>query len=141
MRTFTRFLVVAIVLAALVGCGKSGGSGSSPASGGSSAAAAASSAAPTDVTGKKNVVIEMNDNYFQPSVLKGTPGQTIQIELKNVGMALHNFSLSEPGLSLGQDIQPGGDQFVTVKFPQSGSVQFYCKYHKSMGMVGTLSVG
>jgi len=29
---------------------------------------------------------------------------------------------------------------VTVTFPQSGSLEFFCKYHKSSGMVGELSV-
>ena len=28
---------------------------------------------------------------------------------------------------------------VTVTFPQSGSVEFFCDYHRSLGMAGELS--
>ena len=35
-------------------------------------------------------------------------------------------------------IAPGKDVKVTVTMPKSGSVSFYCKFHKSSGMAGAL---
>ena len=39
-----------------------------------------------DVSGETGKVeIEMYDDYFEPTILKGTPGQTVTLELKNEG--------------------------------------------------------
>ena len=35
-------------------------------------------------------------------------------------------------------VKPGEDATVSVKIPTSGTVQFYCEYHKGLGMIGTL---
>ncbi len=39
----------------------------------------------SDESGK--VEIELYDNYFEPTVLKGKPGQKVELELKNEGNA------------------------------------------------------
>jgi plastocyanin len=91
-----------------------------------------------DVSGMDEASVELDDFYFEPTIIKGTPGQQIQLELENEGSALHNFTLSEQ--SLDQDVQPDGKETVTVTFPQSGQLEFFCKYHKGSGMVGALSV-
>ena len=90
-----------------------------------------------DVSGMTTVEVEMDDFYFDPTILKGTAGQQITLELKNEGSALHNFTQTDQGLD--QDVQPDGTQEVTVTFPQSGQLEFFCKYHKGSGMVGALS--
>jgi plastocyanin len=78
----------------------------------------------------------MDDFYFGPTVLTGTPGQTITISLDNHGSALHNFSTTAKDFT---DVQPGQSGSVTVTFPQSGFLEFFCKYHRSSGMVGELT--
>jgi plastocyanin len=90
-----------------------------------------------DVSGEASVEVEMDDFYFKPTVLTGTPGQKVTLELKNEGSALHNFSL--PDQSLDQDVQPDGSGTVSVTFPQSGFLEFFCKFHKATGMVGELT--
>jgi len=91
-----------------------------------------------DVSGMDEAEVEADDFYFEPTVIKGTPGAQIKLELDNESQTLHNFSLTEQ--SIDQDIQPGAKEDVTVTFPQSGFLEFFCKYHKALGMVGELTV-
>ena len=89
-----------------------------------------------DVSGKDEVDVELDDNYFEPTVLKGTPGQKIKLELENEGGAEHNFSLDDQGIN--QDIDIGEDGDVDVTFPDSGELEFYCRFHRDIGMTGKL---
>jgi hypothetical protein len=45
------------------------------------------------VSGRDEFELELDNFYFKPTVLKGTPGQELKIELSNDGSALHNFTL------------------------------------------------
>lgn len=94
------------------------------------------------VTGKSEISIEMDeegsDFYFKPTILKGSPGQKLNVELENEGSVTHNFSIDEQNID--QDVDAGGKSTVSVTFPQSGQVEFYCKFHRAMGMLGALSV-
>ena len=36
------------------------------------------------------------------------------------------------------DVAPGKSGTAIVKIPASGTVQFYCEYHKGLGMVGSV---
>ena len=92
-----------------------------------------------DVSGQDEFELEADDFYFDPTTLNGEAGQTLKIELKNEGAAEHNFTLEDQDID--QDIEEGEDATVTVTFPDSGILEFYCKYHRSSGMVGQLSVG
>jgi len=92
-----------------------------------------------DVSGMDEVDMELDDNYFGPTVLQGDPGQTLKIELENEGGTEHNFSIDDQNVD--QDVEEGEDASVTVTFPDSGVLQFYCSYHKQLGMVGGLETG
>jgi plastocyanin len=81
--------------------------------------------------------VELDDYYFEPTVLKGKPGQKVTLELKNEGKVEHNFTLDSQGID--KDIEAGEDAKVSVTIPKSGAVSFYCKYHKSRGMAGGLT--
>ena len=91
-----------------------------------------------DVSGMsgEKVEIELYDNYFEPTVLKGTPGQKVTIELKNEGETAHTFTISEQ--SVDQQVEPGDEAEVEVTFPDSGMLTFVCRFHQSSGMVGEL---
>jgi plastocyanin len=92
-----------------------------------------------DFSGQPEASVEMDDEfYFEPTVLKGTAGQTLTIELENEGSLPHNFTLEAQ--SLDQDVQPGQKGSVMVTFPQSGIVEFFCRFHRGSGMIGELSV-
>ena len=94
----------------------------------------------TDASGMSSLEVELDDEatqfYFKPTVITGTPGQSLTLELTNEGSALHNFSLTEQRVDT--DVQAGATGSVTVTIPQSGFVEFFCKYHKPLGMVGEL---
>ena len=91
-----------------------------------------------DVSGQASFELEADDLYFEPTVLKGTAGQSITIEVANEGSALHNFSLTEQSIS--QDVKPDESIEVDVAFPDSGTLLFFCKYHQGSGMRGALEV-
>jgi len=80
--------------------------------------------------------VELYDNYFQPKTISGKPGSTVKLELKNEGTAEHTFTVDAQKID--KELTAGKDSTVSVKIPASGSVQFYCKYHKSLGMTGTI---
>jgi len=82
------------------------------------------------------VEIELYDNYFEPTILKGKPGQMVELELKNEGSATHSFVLAEQNVD--KVIQPGDETETDVKFPASGELKFVCKFHEGEGMVGAL---
>jgi plastocyanin len=60
------------------------------------------------------------------------------LHLENEGSTEHNFSVSDQGID--QDVEDGGNADVTVTFPESGTLVFFCKYHQDMGMRGALEV-
>jgi plastocyanin len=83
------------------------------------------------------VTITMVDFNFKPSAVTASTSQ--DIVLTNNGSALHNFSITSLGID--QDVQPGQTVTLTAPGPsvKPGSYDFFCKYHKSQGMVGTLT--
>lgn len=46
--------------------------------------------------------------------------------------------MSDQGID--QDVEDGGKADVTVIFPDSGTLVFFCKYHQDMGMRGALEI-
>ena len=120
MRAVAMALVLVAIALGLAACG--GGSSS----GGNSESGSAS--------GKTEV--ELDDDYFDPKTITGDAGETITLELKNEGSNEHNFTLDAQ--SVDQDVEAGDEAEVTVTLPKSGTLTFYCKYHRSQGMTGTL---
>ncbi|HYU92689.1 MAG TPA: cupredoxin domain-containing protein [Actinomycetota bacterium] len=142
MRTSSSLFAVVLVLAlAATACGKDNGSEG----GGETITIAGQKAndkGTKDVSGASSSELELNNEgnvyYFEPTILKGTAGQKITLELSNEGSALHNFSVTDQGID--QDVPSEMKAEVTVTFPQSGTLVFFCKYHQTKGMVGALEV-
>ena len=87
-----------------------------------------------DVSGESKVEVELDDDYFEPTVLEGKPGERVTLELKNEGGSEHNLTIDE--LQIDQDVEPGDEAEVEVTFPDSGTLTFFCKYHRGQGMAG-----
>src|SRR3954470_12224818 len=147
MKKITALLAVLSVVA-LAACGSSSKTSTSSSAGTSSGSAAASTggggygsgggskttvAKSSDDSGKNEV--EMYDDYFKPKTITGKPGSTVKIELKNEGQNEHNFKIDSQKQA-DADVKPGTKATVSVVIPKSGTVQFYCEYHKGLGMVG-----
>jgi plastocyanin len=142
MRGRTKFLLppaVALVLAAAA-CGGYGGNKSSESGGGTTTIAGgpASDHGTKDVSGMSSADLALYDFYFEPTVLKGTLGQTIKLELDNKGKVEHNLTIT--GQQVDQNVAAGKKAEVQVTFPKSGTVSFFCKFHQSQGMAGGLTV-
>jgi plastocyanin len=91
-----------------------------------------------DVSGGGKQEVEVDSCYFNPTVFTAHPGDKLTLTLGNESDTLHNFSLTEQ--SIDKDIQPDAETTVTVTFPASGTLVFFCKYHASQGMIGGLQV-
>lgn len=126
-RWTTAVLIIATAGLVLAGCG-GGGNKKAEATG------AASSGG-----GGATVNLVAKDFQFEPTTITATAGKPVTVTIKNEGQAEHNFSIES--LKVNKDIEKGESQTVTFTPTQSGSIQFFCEYHKnSHGMVGTLNV-
>ena len=142
MTYLRRVLVVAAASAlviALAACGGDGGGnieeGGSTTIGGMAAELHGTKDVSNE-TGK--VEIELYDDYFEPTILEGKPGQKVTLELKNEGDNPHTLTISDQEVD--QEVQPGDEAEADVTFPQSGQLAFVCRFHESNGMVGALEV-
>ncbi len=72
---------------------------------------------------------------FDPSTLTAAAGDTI--EFTNEDDTKHNFTAEDAGLDV--DADAGGSATIDLADVESGSYDFYCKYHKD-SMTGTLEV-
>jgi len=140
MTLMTRFSLVAVALALVLAAAACGGGGSDESSEGGTTTIGGvqtESHGTKDVSGETGKVeVELYDNYFEPTVLQGTPGQQVELELKNEGNAAHTLTIAEQNVDA--EVQPGDETEVEVTFPQSGELTFVCKFHQSSGMVGAL---
>jgi plastocyanin len=147
MKMITALLVVSSL--ALAACGSSSnssssgtGSGGATASGGGGAygygSGSSKKTTASNSSGSSSTEVEMDDDYFKPKTITGKAGSTVKIELKNEGSNEHNFTIDSQKKTADADVEPGKTATVSVKIPASGSVQFYCEYHKGLGMVGTV---
>ena len=135
-------MATALSLFAAAGCGGYGGGSKDSEEGTTTTIAGeqAESHGTKDVSSESGKVeIELYDNYFEPTVLEGKPGQKVELELKNEGKAAHTFTISDQMVD--KEVQPGDETETEVTFPQSGQLEFVCKFHKSSGMIGALQVG
>jgi plastocyanin len=143
----SRFVSWSVLLAVLLAGACGGGSDKTE---GAAATTSSTAAVSAQIGGISAVVrgeaqasdgmqVEVDDNYFKPNILRGAAGQSVTLDLKSEGKSIHNFSLAEQSIT--QDIPAGTSASVKVRFPASGELTFFCKYHKTeSGMVGALRV-
>jgi plastocyanin len=143
MRQGVVIIAGALLLLAAAGCGSSSSSSSgstreSRSSGGQRTIAGVNANDHGTKTVSKETELELDDYYFKPTVIQGKAGQKVTLELKNEGKVEHSFTIDSQGVD--KTLSPGAETKVTVTIPASGSVSFYCKFHKSSGMAGALAV-
>lgn len=91
-----------------------------------------------DVSGESSIAFELDDFYFEPTVLRGEAGQTLTLEAENEGENAHTFTSEELGVD--EELQPGDETTIEVTFPDSGQVVFICRFHAGQGMRGAIEV-
>ena len=134
-------LALAVLLAAgtTAGCGGYGSKSKSGSGGGKTTIAGVSANDHGSKSVSGSARVELDNYYFNPTVLKAKPGTQVTLQLKNEGSVEHNFTVDGQGIDT--NIGPGKSASVTVTMPKSGAISFYCKFHKSMGMAGALESG
>lgn len=88
---------------------------------------------------KADATLEVDSYYFAPTFLSGTPGQKLTLDISNDSGIEHNFSVAAQQVDT--DIPAKGKMTVSVTFPASGVLSFFCKYHTARGMNGELLAG
>jgi plastocyanin len=77
-----------------------------------------------------------SDFFFSATcVTDVAPGSALTLAVHNSGLAIHNVTV--PGQNIDEDLQPGQTITITVKVGTT-TLGFYCKYHRSSGMVGAV---
>jgi plastocyanin len=129
MRRWLPVLSVPILALALILAAACGGSGTKEtATGGGQPSASPVKASMT-----------IDDSFFDPKELTAKAGQPLTVELQNNGNAPHTFTID--ALNIEETLDPGQKATVTLTPKQDGTMQFYCRFHRSQGMEGTLTVG
>jgi plastocyanin len=118
--------------------GGGGGAGPVEEAGGGFEISAANDHGAADLSGMRETSLELDDFYFEPTVMMGDPGQELSIELENEGQAPHTFTTDDE--SIDEELQPGDKVEVAVTFPDSGHLGFICRFHFADGMIGAVSV-
>ena len=122
MRLRTTRVFAMLAVAAMLGgaCGKGGGTtidGEKANDHGTKTVSGSSFELEADNDGK--------DFYFNPTILKGNPGEKVTLEIKNEGSVKHNFTVESQKVD--EDLNPDQTVNVTVTFPSSGLVEFHCE--------------
>jgi uncharacterized cupredoxin-like copper-binding protein len=86
----------------------------------------------------KAIVVELNDNYFNPKDITILNGQSTPLILKNVGKKKHTFTVKNLGIDA--EVQPGKEKTITLKPQKPGTYELICRYHFQEGMVGKVIV-
>lgn len=131
--------------AVLAACGDNGGGGATK----QAATATTAAAPPVSLAGTVNdhgtrsltgdeLEMELDDFFFGPTFVKAPGGKEVKVALENEGKAPHTFTIDDLGID--RVLQPGDKATVTVKLPTGGTVAFYCRFHKAMGMQGAFAV-
>jgi plastocyanin len=81
------------------------------------------------------VSIEARDFFFAPTCVTNFSARTLTLTVHNTGTALHNLTIQSLGID--KDVPAGQTITVTVNMGSS-PVPFFCKYHRTSGMVGAL---
>lgn len=130
--------VLLAVAVSAIACG--GGSAASPQSSAQSCADVAGLSGSVNDRGSAAAAgatldIQAGDFFFAPTCETAVPAGTVTLVVKNVGSALHNVSI--PSLGIDQDV-PAGETIRLNVDAGSAPIQYFCKYHRTSGMVGAL---
>jgi plastocyanin len=140
MRIIRLFMVpVALVLIGVACGGDNNGSSTTQPPAAATTQTASETPSGGETTGGSGgaTTLVLKDNAFDPAALNVQAGS--QLTLKNEGANLHNFSID--GQDVDKDVKAGETETEDVlEGLQPGTYTFFCKYHRSLGMEGTLTI-
>jgi hypothetical protein len=65
--------------------------------------------------------------FYAPTILEGSPNQQVVLRISNTTPTRHNFTLEAEQIST--SIPEGATVDITVQFPITGALIFYCSIH------------
>ena len=89
-----------------------------------------------DIAGADEINLELDDFYFDPTFVKGKPGESVKVELENEGDNTHTFTIDSANVDV--EVKSGDDGTAEVTVPDSGALRFYCRFHSGQGMQGAI---
>ena len=113
--------LVAVVAAAVAGCGTRDASGSAKAT------------SCTPVASGTKITICAKDNVFDPARYTAPAGQQVKVTFVNVGKNVHEVEIKD--LVKETKLQPGESRTFTIT-PEKKSYKLYCEIHEDQGMEG-----
>ena len=87
---------------------------------------------------ENEVVVELNDDYFNPDAITIPNGKPTTLVLQNTGGREHTFTVEKLGIDV--EIQPGEEKSISVTPDKTGTYELICRYHEKEGMVGEVIV-
>jgi plastocyanin len=83
--------------------------------------------------------VEAQDFSFAPETLTGEADVTMTFNVTNAGGATHTFTIDEIGID--EELEAGATVEFDAALPAvAGTLRFYCRFHESQGMEGTIEV-
>lgn len=92
----------------------------------------------SEVSGDGPTEVQAGNFFFEPTVLAGEPGQTVQVRVANDSDVAHTFTLQDQDVD--EVLQSGQSATASVTMPDSGQLVFVCRFHTAQGMRGALDV-
>ena len=89
------------------------------------------------VAGSETLEMTAREFAFSPTLVLGPPDLAVEIDLVAEGGGTHSFTLPEEEID--QDVAGGETVRISTRFPDTGTIVFFCKYHRERGMVGGLT--
>jgi plastocyanin len=85
-----------------------------------------------DVRGQQVVALTVGrvtqgQPFFAPTILEGSPSQRVTLRISNTTPSTHNFTVEAEHISA--SLPPAASVEITVQFPTSGALMFYCSLH------------
>jgi plastocyanin len=90
-----------------------------------------------DGGGATSVEIAAQDFSFDPTTLELPAGGEVTLTLNNEGEAEHSFTVED--LDVETEAEGGESSETTFTAPDSGTTEFFCKYHPDQ-MTGEITV-
>ena len=99
----------------------------------------AEGAAPGGGGEERTIDLEAKDFEFAPAEPTAPAGAEVTVKLRNTGAAPHTFTIAALGVD--EQVAAGETGEATFTMPDTGNVEFVCRFHEGQGMKGTVEPG
>jgi plastocyanin len=145
MRRTLAILVVATLAVVPLACGDDDSGSTDAATGGDDTSETTTgdggTSEPADVSDEgssPSVAVTIVDSAFEPATIEADGGAEVTVALENTGALDHTFTIDDQEVD--EELDAGATSEVVVDLPESGTLSFYCRFHRVAGMEGSFTV-